>query len=133
MPTTTVSVLTDAQKRTVDAIYRTFEGWTTEQESAATELSNANYDRLRPIVKRVEAQCSQGVSDRVSELTEKHGLTDEQDDALTDEAYEYQIKGGCGPLVGDAILAVVARPWISNGDYRALIQGWDTEFGPVPS
>jgi hypothetical protein len=131
--TTNLSVLTDAQKRAVDEIDRIFEGWSQEEWAAATEVSNANFERLELVRERVDRGCSRGCNDRVNQLAREHNLSDDDEVALSDDAYEYRMQGGCAPLAGDAILAAVAKPWISTADYKALVADWETLFGPVPS
>lgn len=132
MPTN-LSLLTYEQKRATQEIYRIFRSWTDEQLEQYTDVANSIFDETSKIAERASTQCGHSASIEAEYLEAAHDLTEDDVIALCDEVFEWQHKGGCAPLAGHAILAVIAKQWITSADYDALTAGWRKHVGPIPA
>ena len=111
MPTT--NTVTDEQKRAVRKIERLIFARDAAAYSEQTAWANENFERLKPIVERAGRALNEAVGGAAAN----------------------RILGrvACNPPADEAVLAVVAKPYISKADYDALTEGWLKFYGSVPA
>ena len=111
--TTKTNPFTDEQKRAVRKIERLIFARDDAAYREQTAWANENFERLKPIVER----AGRALNDAIGGSAANRILG----------------RVACNPPADEAVLAVVAKPYISQADHDSLIEGWVKFFGSVPS